>query len=83
MGSFLTPESVPVDEVEEEQIARVFDLIEETFDLLFRVVLDGLLIPPSKSHRARVLRTKSDSNVFSHKRLLGKDEEEGASQSAT
>src|SRR5882757_1480717 len=80
---FFSAQPVAIDDIEKEQIARVIDLIEEAFDLLFREVLDGLLIPPSKSHRARVLRTRSDSNVFSHKRLLGRGEEGGASQSAT
>jgi hypothetical protein len=78
LRSFAAPEAVPIDEIEEQPVAKIRDWnrSEKALDLLPREVREGLL------SRASILRhfvTAGDSNAFSHKRLLGKGEEEGAS----
>jgi hypothetical protein len=65
---FAPTEAVSVREVEEEEIAYVVDLIKETFDLAFREVLDGFLLPSPNVHSIASPRTESDSNGFPQKR---------------
>jgi len=85
---------IPIDDVEEEKIAGSVrrDAPEEPLDLLFREVLDRLLIAPSSAlHSTVVLRTGGDSDAFPHLRSMArthlrsvgrKAEDEDASQSA-
>ena len=77
---FAPSQSVPVDEIEEQKVARfpLRNRAEEAFNLLSREVLDRFLLAVSFTrHSVMSLRTGSDSDAFPHLRSVGRGAEEG------
>src|ERR1051325_63669 len=71
-------QAMPVDEIEEQQIARARtrNPAAEALDFFPREVLDRFFISALiVRHSALFLRTAGDSNAFPHKRLSGTAEE--------
>jgi hypothetical protein len=72
-SGFAPTQAVPVDEIEEQKIARarLWNPAEETLDFFPREVLDCFFISALMvRHSAPVLRTAGDINAFPHCRLF-------------